>query len=92
VLGLAFQQGGDVALGTRTPAQTTVYVSWNGDTRVTHWIALAGTRATTLTQVAAAARTGFETSIGLSPALTRLQIQGRDATGKPLATTNPTAI
>jgi hypothetical protein len=84
---------GSPAVATkRTPAQTTVYVSWNGDTRVTHWIALAGTSATTLTQVAAAARTGFETSIGLSPALTRLQIQGRDATGKPLATTNPTAI
>lgn len=76
----------------RTSRQVTVWVSWNGDTRVTHWTALAGTGATAVAPVATALRSGFETALNLSPALTHLQLRGTDATGAVVTTTAPIAI
>jgi hypothetical protein len=81
------------ALATeRASAHTNVYVSWNGDTRVARWSVLAGTSAAALAEVATVARTGFETTVGIAPAFTHVQVRALDATGTALAATNPTAI
>ena len=43
---------GAPALATeRTPSGTTAYVSWNGDTRVSRWVAMAGTSPSTLSAI-----------------------------------------
>jgi hypothetical protein len=76
----------------RASGHTSVYVSWNGDTSVASWTALAGTSANNLAPVATVARTGFETAISIASKFTYVQIQARDASGTVLATTKPTAV
>jgi hypothetical protein len=65
----------------------TLYASWNGATQIASWRALAGPRATRLGAVAQAARTGFETAIGLPPGAPGpyLAVQALDAGGRVLA-------
>jgi hypothetical protein len=46
-------------------AAVTVYASWNGDTEVASWRALAGSSSTSLSPVASAPKVGFETAIAL---------------------------
>jgi Arylsulfotransferase (ASST) len=46
-----------------------VYASWNGATLLASWRVLAGASPTSLTTVASAARTGFETAIALAAPL-----------------------
>lgn len=48
-----------------THGLATVYASWDGATQVTGWRVLAGSNARHLVAVATAAKTGFETAIGL---------------------------
>ncbi len=48
----------------------TVYASWNGATGVASWRVLAGASPTTLTPVATASRSGFETAIPLPATVT----------------------
>ena len=76
----------------RSGSHTDVYVSWNGDTRVTRWTALAGTTPTNLVPTASVPRRGFETTMRIPRACTHLRVQGNDATGQPLATTNSITI
>jgi hypothetical protein len=72
----------------RSGASTNVYVSWNGDTRVARWTALAGTSAANLAAAATVARSGFETAMRLPGKFTALRVRGIDATGATLTTTD----
>jgi hypothetical protein len=84
---------GAPALATRTTAgRATAYVSWNGDTRVARWTALAGTRPQSLTPIASVERTGFETAIALPAGTTHVRISGSDPTGRYLATSPLSAV
>jgi outer membrane protein assembly factor BamB len=69
-----------------------VYVSWNGDTRVTHWNALAGTDAGHLASIGSVPRTGFETAIRVPRSFTHLQVQGVSSTNAVLTRTSPITI
>jgi outer membrane protein assembly factor BamB len=71
----------------RSGANSNVYVSWNGDTRVTRWTALAGTSPTNLAPVETVPRTGFETIMRVPGKFTRLRVRGIDATGATVTTT-----
>jgi len=72
------------AASATTPA--TVYASWNGDTRTASWRVLAGATPTSLTPLASASRTGFETAIPLPAAAPFLAVQALDVSGAVLAT------
>jgi hypothetical protein len=61
-----------------------VYASWNGDTRTASWRVLAGASAQTLTPVASAARSGFETSVTTPGAAPYVAVQALDASGAVL--------
>ncbi|HLH14289.1 MAG TPA: arylsulfotransferase family protein, partial [Solirubrobacteraceae bacterium] len=66
----------------------TVYASWNGASAVASWRVLAGASASSLSAVAQAARSGFETAVAL-PAGTAgpyLEVQALDAAGEVLGT------
>jgi hypothetical protein len=52
-----------VGAARQTNGKVTVYASWNGSTQVAAWEVLAGSSASSLTRVAAYAKSGFETSI-----------------------------
>lgn len=67
-------------------AQSTVYASWNGDTRTTSWQLLAGPSPNALTPVAGASRTGFETAIALPRAAAYVAVRALDAAGATLGT------
>ena len=62
-----------------------VYASWNGDTRTASWRVLAGASAQTLTPVASAARSGFETAVTTPGAAPYVAVQALDASGAVLA-------
>jgi hypothetical protein len=77
----------------RGATTTKVYVSWNGDTRVAHWTALAGTAASAdLQPLAAVARRGFETVLEVPAAVTQVRVRGSDAGGATLATSALVAV
>ncbi len=71
--------------GSATTAST-VYASWNGDTRTASWRVLAGPSPTSLAPLASASRTGFETAIPLPAAASFLAVQALDAGGAVLST------
>jgi hypothetical protein len=84
---------GAPAIATRaTTRRATVYVSWNGDTRVARWSALAGTSPHNLTLVASATRTGFETAITLPVGTTHVRVSGSDRSGRRLASSALTTV
>jgi hypothetical protein len=62
------------------------FVSWNGDTRVTRWIALTGPSESSLTPIGSVARTGFETGMRLSRDVVALAVRGVDAGGATIGT------
>jgi hypothetical protein len=70
----------------RAGSNTNLYVSWNGDSRVARWTALAGPGEESLAPVARVARAGFETMLRVPGKFTHLRIQGVDATGTVLTT------
>jgi hypothetical protein len=72
----------------RARAATDVYVSWNGDTRVTDWVALAGTGPRNLAPIGRVRRTGFETAMRVAPTFTAMRVRGVDARGTTLATSD----
>jgi Arylsulfotransferase (ASST) len=63
-----------------------VYASWNGATGVASWQVLVGASATTLTPVATAARSGFETTISLPGGAPNIEVRALSSTGKVLGT------
>jgi Arylsulfotransferase (ASST) len=61
-----------------------VAASWNGATEVASWRVLAGSSASSLAAVAAAARSGFETTVSAPTAGPYVQVQALDAAGNVL--------
>jgi hypothetical protein len=73
-----------------SPKRTTVYASWNGDTRTVTWRVLAGTTSGGLAPVASAARTGFETQVPTPARARYVAVQALDATGAVIGTSRTT--
>jgi len=67
-------------------ARTTVYASWNGATQVVSWRVLAGASPGRLSVVAKAAKTGFETAIGLPVSYDSFEVQALDSAGRVIGT------
>ncbi len=73
-----------IAATTLPGGRATVYASWNGDTRTASWRVLAGSSGATLTPVATAARSGFETTVTTPAAAPYVAVQALDAAGAVL--------
>ena len=65
--------------------RTTIWVSWNGDTRTHKWRVLAGSSSSSLRTVSTVDRSGFETAIGISRT-SFVQIQALDGNNHVLST------
>ena len=70
----------------------TLYVSWNGATRVAKWQLVAGPSADRMKPVQTQRRTGFETAIALPVTSGYVAVVALDADGKQLRAAAPTAI
>lgn len=70
----------------------TLYVSWNGATRVAKWQLVAGPSADRMKPVNTQRRTGFETAIALPVTSGYVSVVALDAHGKQLRAAAPTAI
>jgi EmrB/QacA subfamily drug resistance transporter len=67
----------------RSNGKTTVYTSWNGATQVVSWRVLGGSDASRLSVVVAkAAKSGFETAIGVPQGYTNFKVQALAADGR----------
>ncbi len=71
---------------TSMNGQATAYATWNGSTETTAWELLAGALRASLSPVATAARTGFETAITTTAAGPFYEVQALDANGGVLST------
>lgn len=80
-----------VAVDASQPALT-VHASWNGATEVARWAVLGGANAGSLRPLATAARTGFETAIGLVQHPTIVAVQALGADGSVLGTSEPVIV
>ncbi len=74
------------------PHASTVHVSWNGATTVTHWMVHAGPRRGALEALGIASRRGFETVIPLRIGSGYVQVSALDHTGRRLATSEPVRL
>jgi Arylsulfotransferase (ASST) len=72
-------------------AGATVYASWNGASSVSAWRVLAGQSPTTLTPVAQAPASGFETAIALASAAPLYAVQALGAGGEALGVSHAVA-
>lgn len=70
----------------RGKGDTTVYVSWNGATSVVGWRVLGGASPATMTPLAQAARSGFETAIAVRAGLAAYAVQALDGAGQVIGT------
>ena len=68
---------------------TTVWMSWNGATTVSHWRLLAGNSPTALKPAGAARRSAFETGVRLSHRARYVAAQALDRHGHVLGTSKP---
>ena len=68
--------------------KTTVYASWNGATQVASWKVFGGSGAGA-PAVASAAKSGFETAIGVKAGGQQFTVQALDANGRVLGTSRP---
>jgi Arylsulfotransferase (ASST) len=84
--------GAPTVVTARQGSHIDAFVSWNGDTRVTRWVALTGTSATTLSPIGSVPRTGFETGMRLSRRVVSLAIRGVDASGVTVGTSDLVAL
>jgi EmrB/QacA subfamily drug resistance transporter len=66
----------------QTGNKTTVYASWNGATRVVSWRVLAAAGAGRMTAVGSAAKSGFETAIGVQTSYKSFEVQALAAGGR----------
>jgi hypothetical protein len=77
-----------IAVESGKGGASTVYASWNGDTRTARWRLVGGINADRLRAVGVSrARTGFETAIGVRRPPPLLAVEALDARGRVLATT-----
>ncbi|HEY1688681.1 MAG TPA: arylsulfotransferase family protein [Solirubrobacteraceae bacterium] len=72
-----------VAAGSSGPV---LYASWNGATEVASWKVLSGSSTSSLTPIASAPRSGFETTIPVSGASGYVEAQALSSSGKVLGT------
>ena len=73
--------------------RTTVYASWNGATEVASWRVLAGNSASSLSVVASAARSGFETAIPVPPqSYASFEVQALGADGRVIGASRPFSL
>jgi hypothetical protein len=73
------------AVARRTsPANVSVYASWNGATRVARWQLLAGDGSGTLKAIDSVADRAFETRIDANTTATTFQVRALDSTNKVL--------
>jgi hypothetical protein len=78
-----------LAVGSNAVGGSTVYVSWNGATRVAAWQILAGKSPGTLEPVARAPRTGFETAISVNSSGPYFAALALDRAGAELGRSRP---
>ncbi len=71
---------------TSSSGTTSVYASWNGATDVSAWRVLGGASPATLTPIATAASTGFETAIAVDSTDANFAVQALGAAGEVLGT------
>jgi Arylsulfotransferase (ASST) len=74
----------DVTAVPASPGGCTVYVSWNGATRVTRWEVSAGTTASVLSPAGGMAKDGFETAIRVKSTGPYFCVAALDAAGNVL--------
>jgi hypothetical protein len=70
----------------------TLYASWNGDTRTTHWRVFTGSSSAHLRPVGIATRRGFETAIRVPSPRRYLAVAALDARGRQLSRSEPIHI
>ena len=70
----------------------TLYVSWNGATRVAQWRLMAGATATAMKPAGTVRRAGFETAIPLPVRSGTVSVVALDAHGRELRAAAPTVI
>jgi len=75
----------------RSGGGITVYASWNGATNVARWRVLGGDSRESLTPLAEAPRSGFETAIG-TRAVSYVEVQALDSRGGVLASSSTIAV
>jgi Arylsulfotransferase (ASST) len=75
-----------VAVKSSAVESATVYASWNGATDVSEWRVLGGPSPTTLTPIATAVSTGFETTIPVSTTDPDFAVQALGSSGQVLGT------
>ena len=86
-------KGRPATLVVRNPdGSLTLYVSWNGATRVAKWQLVAGTSTDRMKPVQTQRRTGFETAIALPVTSGYVSVVALDALGKQLRAAAPTLI
>jgi EmrB/QacA subfamily drug resistance transporter len=78
-----------VGAARRGNGKTTVYASWNGATQVVSWRVLAGAGAGRMTAVASAAKSGFETAIGVPQGYESFEVQALDGDGRVIGASRP---
>jgi hypothetical protein len=76
----------DVATEGDVVGGATVYVSWNGATRVATWQVVTGPSANALADSGSVPRSGFETAITVHPKGPFLAVRALDRSGAVLAT------
>jgi EmrB/QacA subfamily drug resistance transporter len=78
-----------VGAARRRSGRTTVYASWNGATRVVSWRVLGGSNSGSLSTVASAAKSGFETAITVPAGNTTFQVQALGPGNRVLGASRP---
>jgi hypothetical protein len=80
-----------VAVKVGAASAATVYASWNGATGVSAWAVLAGETPATLTAVASAPSSGFETAIPVSGSAADFAVEAIGGAGQVLGISAPVA-
>jgi hypothetical protein len=75
-----------IATTVQTGGKVTVYASWNGATNVARWRISAGPSPQSLTRIATATPTGFETASKVSTHDKYVAVQAEDSSGRLLGT------
>jgi hypothetical protein len=79
------------ASSASSSAPVTVYASWNGATGVASWRLLAGASPSTLSTVASAARSGFETTVSTPGPAAYVAVQALNEAGAVMSTSQTVA-
>ncbi|MBV8301089.1 MAG: hypothetical protein JOY68_04110, partial [Candidatus Dormibacteraeota bacterium] len=75
----------DIAVEPNAFGGTTVYASWNGATRASHWRVVGGGSARQMQPLTTVARSGFETAIPVKAGSGSFAVEALDTSGTRLA-------